>query len=439
MRPGIPLLALQLAVAGCAGAPRGGPADVDPFLGGPRLSVAYPADGSQLGGPPSAFVAGRVAAGMERGERIDLVFAIDTSSSTCEPVGGTPAEEETGCGAAGTGTGAQPGRVLDVELAAARALLGRLDPALARVGVVSFGAAAPIQYGLHRFQGPDSGFLGTQLELAPSADFAAVERSLGELAARGSAGATNVAGALGRATQVLQRAPDPAGRRLVVLLTDGIPTAPRYTDRENLVETLRAADRAAHQGVRVLSFAIGDAAAQPAASLEIAERTGGAFYPVRDAAALPNVFQAVQLDQIGELEVVNTTTGEPAIHSRIGADGSWDAVVPLVPGPNALAIRAFSETGEEALRELRVDYRPEAASPALPADLEARRTAARAEELAILASQVDALERRAVARKRAQLLAEISRSRAAARSAAETQRRELALELEAPGVGAGPP
>ena len=120
----------------------------------------------------------------------------------------------------------------------------------------------------------------------------------------------------------------------------------------------------------------------------------------------------MQLDQIGELEVVNTTTGEPAIHSRIGADGSWDAVVPLVPGPNALAIRAFSETGEEVLRELRVDYRPEAASPALPADLEARRTAARAEELAILASQVDALERRAVARKRAQLLAEISRSRA---------------------------
>lgn len=439
MRPAILLVALPLALAACAAAPPREPAEADPFLGGPRVSLAYPAEGARLGGPPSAFLAGRVAAGLERGERVDLVFAIDTSGSTCESVGATPVVSETGCGAPGDGRGPRPGRVLDVELAAARALLERLDPALTRVGVVSFGAGAPIRQALHRFQGPDTGFLGTQLELAPTRDFAEVRRSLDALAEREPDGATNVAGALGRSTQALLRADGEAGRRLIVLLSDGIPTAPRVTDRENLVEALRAAGRAARHDVRVLSFAIGDAADQPVASLEIAERTGGAYYPVRDAAELPNVFQAVQLDQIAELEVVNTTTGETATYDRLAPDGSWDAVVPLAPGINALAIRALSESGEASLRELRVEYRPEARSPALPAGLEARRAAARAEELAIVSSEVDALERRALARKRAELLAEISRQRAAALSETGPQRRELALEIEPPEVGAGPP
>jgi hypothetical protein len=329
--------------------------------------------------------------------------------------------------------------VVDVEIAAARALLGRLDPATTRVGVVSFGAGAPIRRALHRFQGPDAGFAGTRLELEPTADFAAVRRVLDGLAAREPEGATNVAGALGRATRALLGAGDRAERRLVVLLTDGVPTAPRETDRENLVETLRAASRTARSGVRVLSFAIGDAADQPLAALEVAERTGGAFYPVRDAAQLPSVFLAVHLDQIAKLEVSNATTGVPATLGRLGADGSWDAVVPLAPGGNELEIRAFTEAGEQVLRRLRVAYRAESESPALPNALQARRAAARAEELAIVSSQVDALERQAAARERARLLAEIARERDAARAATGPLRRELALEVETPEVSAGPP
>ena len=111
-------------------------------------------------------------------------------------------------------------------------------------------------------------------------------------------GATNLAGALGRATHALLAEPEPAARRVIVLLTDGVPTAPRETPRENLVECLRAADRAAHRGVRVLAFALGEAAREPLAVVEIAERTGGALYPLPDAADLPGLLELVQLDQI---------------------------------------------------------------------------------------------------------------------------------------------
>jgi hypothetical protein len=405
--------------------------------GEPRLAVEYPPAGTTLGGPRTAFLAGRVAAGVERGERLDLVFAIDTSGSTCAapaPAGDALGEE---CAAPGPGTGPRPGRVVDVEIAAAHALLARLDPELTRVGVVSFGAGAPIRRALHRFEGPDTGFLGTRLELAPTADFGEVERALDALAAREPDGATNIAGALARAGQGLLR-PGAAPRKLVVLLTDGLPTAPRETPRENLVECLRAAGRAARHGIRVLSFAIGEAVDEPLAALEIAERTGGAFYPVRDASDLPAVFQIVQLDQIAELEVTNTTTREAAVHQRLGADGSWDAVVPVRSGANRIEIRARTEQGREVSRALELAYAPDAASPEPPAGLEARREAARGAELAALSSKGADLEREALARTRARLVEAIARERAAAVVGAAEARRELVLEVERPDVGAGP-
>jgi hypothetical protein len=406
--------------------------------GEPRLAIEYPPPGATLGGPHTAFLAGRVAAGVEHGERLDLVLAIDTSGSTCAAPAPAGSERGEECAAPGPGTGPAPGRVVDVELAAARALLARLDPELTRVGVVSFGAGAPIRRALHRFEGPDTAFLGTRLELAPTSDFGEVERALAALAAREPDGATNIAGALARAGQGLLGASSGPSRRIVVLLTDGLPTAPRETLHENLVECLRAAGRAARHGIRVLSFAIGEAVDEPLAALEIAERTGGAFYPVRDASDLPAVFQIVQLDQIAELEVTNTTTREAAVHQRLGADGSWDAVVPVRAGANRIEIRARTEQGREVSRALELAWAPGAASPDTPAGLEARREAARGAELAALASKGAGLEREALERTRARLVEAIARERAAAAGSAGAARRELALEVERPAVGAGP-
>jgi hypothetical protein len=352
-------------------------------------------------------------------------------------VGDVDPGEIDGCARRGDGTGERPGRIVDVELAAARALLARLDPELTRVGVVSFGAGRPVVYARHRYEGPDSGFAGTQLEIEPTADFAAVEATLDVLAEREPEGATNVSGAVARSVRTLLALPSAAERRMIVLLSDGIPTAPRLTDRENLVETVRAAGRAARSGVRILSFAIGEAVDQPVAAIELAERTGGAFYPIRDAASLPSIFSIVHLDQIADLAVTNTTTGASAVHRRLTADGSWDAVVPLAEGANELEIRARTEFGAEVVRTVEVQYASAAPALPVPEGLYARRDAARSEALDALAAE-HAAEREALARKRAELMAEIQRERDVARGVADGQRRELDLEAEPPAVGAGP-
>jgi hypothetical protein len=391
----------------------------------PSVVVDHPAPGAEVGGPSSLFLAGRVAASFERGERLDLVLAIDTSRSACRAPDAPASPGDESCAAPGSGSGETPGRLLDVELAGARALLARLDPGLTRVGVVSVGV--PVVRALHRFSGPDTGFLGTRLELAPTQD----------LAQREPDGPTNLAGALGRATSALLAQPDPAPRRAVVLLTDGLPTAPRETLRENLVECFRAADRAGRRGVRVLAFALGEAAREPLAALEIADRTGGALYPIPEVADLPGLLESVQLDQIGSLAVRNLTTGADALYDRLGADGSWDALVPVAPGPNRLEVAVRTEAGAEARSEIDVVFSPDAAAPEAPAGLAARRAAARAAELEIVTSRVAALEREAAARTRARLAERIAREREAARSAAEAGRRELALEIEPPAVGAG--
>jgi len=396
----------------------------------------HPAPGATLGGPRSVFLAGRVATSLERGERLDLVLAIDTSRSVCRAPDAPPTPGDERCAEPGPGTGPAAGRLLDVEIAGARALLARLDPGLTRVGVVSFGG--PVARAIHRFSGPDAGFLGTRLELAPTADFSAVARTLDVLAAREPDGPTNLAGALGRATNALLAAGDPAPRRAIALLTDGQPTAPRETRRENVAESLRAADRAGRRGVRVLAFALGEAAREPLVAMELAERTGGAFYPLPDVADLPGLLAGVQLDQIGSLAVRNLTTGEAALYDRLGADGTWDAVVAVAPGPNRLEVRVQTEAGLAARGETLVVWTPDGEAPEPPAALGARRTAARAAELVLVSSKVAALEREAASRTRARLAERIVREREAARSAAAAGRRELALEALPPAVGAGP-
>lgn len=432
---------LCFAFWGCAGAQLPPqtllPQDAGRVSNPPQIALAYPPPGSILGGPETVFLAGRVVGDLARGERLDLVLAIDLSRSACQAPGQPVRDGPERCVPRGPGTGAEPGRVVDVELAAARALLALLDPTRTRVGVVSIGG--PISRAVHRFEGPDAGFLGAQLELAPTSDFREVASRLDALAAREPDGPTNLAGALRRATLSLNRLDSPAPRRSILLMTDGVPSAPRETPHENLVETLRAADWTARYGVRVLCFAIGEAAEEPVAALEIADRTGGEFYPVSDVAELPVLFELLELDQIAALEVQNLTLDAPAVHRRLGHDGTWDAVAPLTAGINRLRVSLRAAGGTETSHELEVTYLREASSPAVPPELASRREAARTEELTVLSSQVSALEREAATRTRARLAATIARERAAARQAADAQRRELALEVEPPDVSAGPP
>ena len=377
---------LALALSGCSQAALPPEAWEPPERSeAPHVFVDHPTPGETLGGPSNVFLAGRIAPSLERGERLDLVLAIDTSGSVCLAPATLQVTGTEPCAEPGPGSGEAPGRVLDAEIAGARALLARLDPELTRVGVVSFGE--PLKRALHRFQGPDTGFLGTRLELAPTADFGAVARSLDALAAREPDGATNLAGALGRATHALLAEPDPAARRVIVLLTDGVPTAPRETPRENLVECLRAADRAAHHGVRVLAFALGEAAREPLAVVEIAERTGGALYPLPDAADLPGLLAAgaARPDRVAHGAQPHHRRGCALRAARRGRHLGRRRLR-HGPGANRLEVRARTEAGLEVQRE--IDSRVEPGGGGARRSRRARRAARRGPRSAELATRL---------------------------------------------------
>ena len=100
-----------------------------------------------------------------------------------------------------------------------------------------------------------------------------------------------------------------------MLLTDGTPTQPFGYDRpaDNVRAALRAADRAKRARIRVSTVAIGPLALEgPVAVVETAERTGGAFIPVRNTADLLEAIEEVRIaDPVG-VELVNRSSGEEA-------------------------------------------------------------------------------------------------------------------------------
>lgn len=188
---------------------------------------------------------------------------------------------------------------------------------------------------------------------------------------------------------------------------------------------LDEADRAAAYGVRVVCYAIGpEALDRPLACVEMAARSGGRFLAVRDPEALSEIVPEVNFAEIDGLEVRNRTNGRAALGVRVNPDGTWDALVPVAEGENAIEVEAWAEDGSRARAELVVRGKAGAAAPP-PAALVPRR-----------GRLVDRVADDMARRRRLEILAELRREIEAARERAARQRRELDLELqEAPAPG----
>jgi hypothetical protein len=177
--------------------------------------------------------------------------------------------------------------------------------------------------------------------------------------------------------------------------------------------------------------AIGSLALEdPLAAVEIAERTGGAFIPVRRAAGLLEAMEEVRVTEPVRVEIHNRSSGEAAREFRMTPDGSWGGFVPLAPGENSVEVVARTEPGSEVRRAITVTLDEAAPAAAVPREYdflghgtfgvclrEAKRVELTAEEL-----------RREQVRR--ELLLEMERERARARERAVRQRKELELELE---------
>lgn len=310
--------------------------------------------------------------GNRKGSGHDVVIAIDVSESTLEdsgmeldgdgPRGGTdPALLEWLASRGGERIARKlssqdfDDTVLAAELAAAGALVARLDPARFRVALVSFAEDARVLAALG--SAPEE--LGEALSGLPR-----------DLTMLGSG--TNYQAAIETADRLLRPELGTTDDRLrsIVFLSDGAPTRPVHGDRAERY-ALQAAIDAGRAGIRLFAFAIGPEAEAGLVVLErMAGWTSGRLERVTRPALIVNRLRQLDLVGLTELEVANSTTGGEARALRVFPDGSFDGFVELDPGPNRLVFRARDEEGAEHRVERLVTFRPSADLPSgLPAGL----------------------------------------------------------------------
>lgn len=405
------------------------------------LAIEHPPDEVVLGGDGGAFVAGRAIARRSAGLATDVVFAIDVSSSAGAPsgidvngngiVGARP--DLQGGGLLGRGSVDPGDSVLAAEVAAVRRFLAQLDPRHTRVGLVTFAG---------EMRGGRIADDSAMSELALTREYGDLHRALDRVLARGPRGATHMAAGVDRARIELLglrgafSQGDPGTQKIMVFVTDGVPTLPfPGSEAQNVRAVLEAAARARAAGIRVIAYGVGPSALEdPLALVDLARITGGTFTPVRDPTRLSDLLAEADLAEIAELEVRNATLGATAQAVDRGADGSFGARVPLRVGRNEIEVSARAADGGTTARRITVHFAPDAPAPALPPGLLARRnrtlelhlTALRRERIEAEQERIDALRR--------ELRLEVERERAAALERAERQRRRLEIRIEGPNA-----
>jgi len=404
-----------------------------------KLEIEEPKDGSIVGTPEGAFLAGRAIALLGEFKRFDVVIVIDTSDSTRAASG----SDINGNGIVGAGglsgifKQTDPGdSILAAEIAAAKRVVESLDPRNTRVGVVTFAGETgqTDRYSGQVFFSRKPAAI-TEEPLTTSYD--RVIRSLDRVFKRGPDGATNMVEAVRLAVKELKgfrggmSKPDPGSEKVVMFFTDGQPTAPYPNEfsRENVNAVLRAASQARRADVQIHSFAIGPEALDgPIACVQMAAYTGGYFTPVTSPGDLPAIVETVNFANLEELTIKNVTNGESATEKIINADGSFGALVPVQPGLNRLEVIATATDGTTTKQEVTVSYAPGAPSATLPRELVAMRNRLLERRLiAIKRGRIEA-ERQAAEDARKELEIRIKDERAKAEAEAEKQRRSLRIE-----------
>jgi hypothetical protein len=337
-----------LGLAACGGALLGGAA---PRGAGavPALQVDTPAPETTTHLP---LIEVKGSAGSAAGAGWDLAIVLDLSESTLHPSGldldgdgpGGRTDRELLARFQPTGF-AGPGllkrlqtdidfedTILAAELEAADVLVARLAGGRFRTALIVFSDKAHV--------------------LAPlGSPPAALERALADLRLqlgehlRG----THYTAALKEAQRVL--APDPEApsdgrQRGIVFLSDGAPSLPVFWGDGGRLPALEAAREAGMLGIRIFAFAFGTGGAEATEVLEgMAGWTDGRAQTVEHPEQLVSQLRELNLGDVSRVAIRNVTTDTPARALRLFPDGSFDALVTLVEGPNLLRIEAFGVDG----------------------------------------------------------------------------------------------
>ncbi len=336
------------------------------------IRIAYPDPGATVQGRTTmAPVRGEVQSGSGETTDFDVLLAIDVSHSTRFPSGiDVDSDGDTGFNpkmelvAPGTYpedmvcTDADD-TILAAEIEASRQLLEVLDPERTRVGVIVFSGAVDPETGKRVASDQRDALVKAPL----TNDFEHVRDVLEQVLDEGSYGATNFAAAL--QLGVIELAglsrsysePRPEARKVMLFLTDGVPTFPfgkgASADPEDTEAAINAARLARRAGITVNAFALGrHALTKPLALTEIARITRGTFTPVLNPGDITTFLQGITFANVDDVIVTNLTTGDVSFDVQLAPDGSFTGIVPVRIGENRIEVAALASDGGEARIEL---------------------------------------------------------------------------------------
>ena len=367
------VLALHFALASLAGAEQALPL---------HIRVDSPEQGATVRNDVhQAPIRGRALLS-QRPADFDVMIVLDISGSTVHPAGvdvdgdgqigvALPVDPPVPGAPAQTPKSTDPGdSILAAEVAAADRFVGSLEQGgRVRVGVVSFsGDMNPDTGRRRRYDQQDA-----WLEVPLSADFAAVQARLPAILARGPYGGTNFAAGLRLAITELAglqgaRSPSrPGARKVVLFLTDGVPTFPvaegSVSDPGDIEAALTAARLARQAGITVHSYGIGPSALDnPRAASEIARITQGTFLPVRKPGDIVSFLQATSFADVEDVSFTNLTTREISYDVDLAADGSFSGFVPVRAGSNRVRITALASDSTSSSVEFDLRFERSGAS-----------------------------------------------------------------------------
>ncbi len=324
-----------------------------------------------------APIRGTAVAFGERPIDFDIMIVLDVSGSTKSAsgtdvdrdgvLGVNPQQDLTappGANPPGTLSTDPDDSILAAEVRAADALVGSLaSNGRIRVGVLSFSGEMNPQTG-HRVRYDQQ---DAWLEVPLTADFGAVRTRLLEILRRGPNGGTNFAAGIRLAITELaslsgaRSSARPDAKKLVLFLTDGLPTFPigvgSVSDPGDVEAALAAANVAHRAGIAINTYGLGPGALDnPFAATEISRLTLGTFLPVQNPGDIVSFLSGTSFANVDDVVLTNLTTKEVSTDVKLLPDGSFSGFVPVREGHNQVRVTALASDGTSASVELEVDF-----------------------------------------------------------------------------------
>ena len=337
-----------------------------------RIEIDSPSPGAVVQNDVHlAPIKGRAQGGSGEPDTFDVFLAIDVSHSTRYP-SGIDIDEDGEVGFNPALELVVPGTypedlvstdpddvILAAEVHAARLLLEALDSQKTQIGVIVFSGDVNVKTGKRRrFDQHDA-----KLLVPLTSDFKLVDRALDEILQTGPNGATNFAAAVKLAVRELaglsgaESSTRQGSKKIVLFLTDGVPTFPigsgRSSDPGDTEAAINAARLAGKAGVTINTFALGrHALAAPIAAEQMARITSGAYTPVRNPGEIVSFLQGVSFANLEDVVIRNLTTQDVSFDVSLYPDGSFSGFVPVRSGKNKIRVTALASDGSEGSANL---------------------------------------------------------------------------------------